>query len=89
MSYGIVLMHGTYPWSYDAAKILFDPKTGYTQAHGFRLGTVEDVICWKYGKHSWELIAAVMLITSLPVVVLFIAFQRQFIEGLLHGSVKG
>jgi peptidoglycan/xylan/chitin deacetylase (PgdA/CDA1 family) len=57
-SYGIVLMHGTYPWSYDAAKILYDPKTGYTQSHGFRLGTVEDVICWKYGKHSWELIAA-------------------------------
>jgi peptidoglycan/xylan/chitin deacetylase (PgdA/CDA1 family) len=57
-SYGIVLMHGTYPWSYDAAKILFDPTTGYVQTHGFRLGTVEDVICWKYGKHSWELIAA-------------------------------
>jgi peptidoglycan/xylan/chitin deacetylase (PgdA/CDA1 family) len=57
-SYGIVLMHGTYPWSYEAAKLLFDPKTGYVQTHGFRLGTVEDVICWKYGKHSWELIAA-------------------------------
>jgi hypothetical protein len=57
-SYGVVLMHGTYPWSYDAAKLLFDPKTGYVQSHGFRLGTVEDVICWKYGKHSWELISA-------------------------------
>jgi len=57
-SWGIVLMHGTYPWSYEAAKILFDPTTGYVKTHGFRLGTVEDVICWKYGKHSWELIAA-------------------------------
>jgi peptidoglycan/xylan/chitin deacetylase (PgdA/CDA1 family) len=57
-AWGIVLMHGTYPWSYDAAKILFDPTTGYIKTHGFRLGTVEDVICWKYGKHSWELIAA-------------------------------
>jgi raffinose/stachyose/melibiose transport system permease protein len=41
------------------------------------------------GFSPWELIAAVMLITSLPVVALFIAFQRQFIEGLLHGSLKG
>jgi hypothetical protein len=55
-SWGIVLMHGTYPWSYDAAKILFDPKTGEVQKRGFKLGTVEDVICWKYGKHSWELV---------------------------------
>ena len=23
--------------------------------HGFRIGTVEDAVCWKYGKHSWEL----------------------------------
>jgi raffinose/stachyose/melibiose transport system permease protein len=41
------------------------------------------------GFSPWELIAAVMLITSLPVIALFIAFQRQFIEGLVHGSVKG
>jgi multiple sugar transport system permease protein len=41
------------------------------------------------GFSPWELIAAVMLITSLPVVALFVAFQRQFIEGLLHGSLKG
>ena len=40
---------------------------------------------------SWwlPLIAAAMLITSVPVVILFTAFQRQFIEGLVHGSVKG
>jgi peptidoglycan/xylan/chitin deacetylase (PgdA/CDA1 family) len=56
-NWGIVLMHGTYPWSYEAAKILFDPKTGYLATHGFKLATVEDVICWKYGKHSWEIIA--------------------------------
>ena len=54
--HGIVLMHATYPWSYDAAKILFDPKTGYAQTHGFELATVEDVICWKYGMHSWKIV---------------------------------
>ncbi len=41
------------------------------------------------GGSPWELISAVMLITSLPVVALFVAFQRQFIEGLVHGAVKG
>jgi raffinose/stachyose/melibiose transport system permease protein len=41
------------------------------------------------GSSPWQLIAAAMLITSVPVIVLFTAFQRQFIEGLVHGSVKG
>ena len=41
------------------------------------------------GGNPWPLIAAAMLITSLPVVALFLAFQRQFIEGLARGSVKG
>jgi hypothetical protein len=49
-------MHGTYPWTYDAVKMLFDPTTGYIKTHKFRVGTVEDAICWKYGKHSWEII---------------------------------
>jgi ABC-type glycerol-3-phosphate transport system permease component len=29
-----------------------------------------------------------MLITSLPVVIVFFVLQRQFIEGLMKGSVK-
>ena len=41
------------------------------------------------GFSPWELIAAVMLITSIPVVAAFTAFQRQFIEGLVQGSLKG
>ena len=53
---GIILMHGVFPWSVEAAKILFDPKTGYIATHNFKLGTVEDVVCWKYGKHSWEIV---------------------------------
>jgi hypothetical protein len=56
-AYGILLMHGTYPWTHDALPLLFDPQTGYlTTQKKFRIGTVEDAICWKYGKHSWQLI---------------------------------
>lgn len=40
------------------------------------------------GFTPWEQIAAVMLITSLPVVLLFIAFQRQYTEGLVSGALK-
>jgi ABC-type glycerol-3-phosphate transport system permease component len=41
------------------------------------------------GFSPWEVIAAVMLITSLPVIAVFVAFQRQFIEGLVQGSLRG
>ena len=52
-----VLMHATYPWTYDAVKLLLDPQAGYLKMHNFRVGTVEDAVCWKYGKHSWELVS--------------------------------
>ncbi|HEY2903362.1 MAG TPA: polysaccharide deacetylase family protein [Polyangia bacterium] len=55
-SYGVVLMHGTFPWTKDAVPLLLDPKTGYLAMHGFKLATVEDAICWKYGMHSWEIV---------------------------------
>jgi hypothetical protein len=55
---GIILMHGTYPWSFQAAKLLFDPATGYARSKNLRLGTVEDAICWKYGRHSWDIVSA-------------------------------
>ena len=54
--WGILLMHGVFPWTRDAVPLLFGPN-GYLTTHGFRLGTVEDAICWKYGKHSWEIVS--------------------------------
>jgi peptidoglycan/xylan/chitin deacetylase (PgdA/CDA1 family) len=54
--WGILLMHGTYPWTHDALPILFGTN-GYLSKNHFRVGTVEDAICWKYGKHSWDIVA--------------------------------
>jgi len=41
------------------------------------------------GVSPWQLVSAGMLITSLPVVIIFLVLQRQFLEGLMKGSVKG
>jgi peptidoglycan/xylan/chitin deacetylase (PgdA/CDA1 family) len=57
-SWGILLMHGTFPWTHDALPLLFGPS-GYLTKKGFKLATVEDVICWKFGKHSWEIVQQV------------------------------
>jgi peptidoglycan/xylan/chitin deacetylase (PgdA/CDA1 family) len=56
--WGIVLMHGVFPWSYDAIRILFGEhgNDGEIAKRGFRVGTVEDAICWRFGKHSWQLV---------------------------------
>ena len=56
--WGIVLMHGVFPWSYDAIRILFGEHGNDGEIHkrGFRVGTVEDAICWRFGKHSWQLV---------------------------------
>jgi peptidoglycan/xylan/chitin deacetylase (PgdA/CDA1 family) len=54
--YGVMGMHVFVAATTDAMPILFDPKNGYLAKNKFRVGTVEDVICWKYGKHSWEIV---------------------------------
>jgi hypothetical protein len=63
---GIILMHGLFPWTHDALKLLFDPVNGQAVKAGFRLGTAEDVVCWKYGMHSWDIINLLNHYTGTP-----------------------
>jgi peptidoglycan/xylan/chitin deacetylase (PgdA/CDA1 family) len=51
-SWGIMLAHAVYPWTTQMLPQLIP----YLQQNGFKLATVEDVICWRFGKHSWEII---------------------------------
>jgi raffinose/stachyose/melibiose transport system permease protein len=55
------------------------------------LTTIPLAIAQMQGKGftPWELMAAVMLMTSLPIVAIFTLFQRRLIEGLSHGALKG
>jgi ABC-type glycerol-3-phosphate transport system permease component len=43
------------------------------------------------GQHqtSWNLVFAASTIALIPVIVVFLAFQRQFVRGLTAGAVKG
>jgi peptidoglycan/xylan/chitin deacetylase (PgdA/CDA1 family) len=56
---GIVRLPATAPWSLEVMKVLLDPTTGYVPTHHLRVGTVEDAVCWKYGRHSWELVSQI------------------------------
>jgi peptidoglycan/xylan/chitin deacetylase (PgdA/CDA1 family) len=51
-AWGIMLAHGVYTWTRDMLPMLIP----YLQQHGFVLGTLEDVSCWLWGKHTWEII---------------------------------
>jgi peptidoglycan/xylan/chitin deacetylase (PgdA/CDA1 family) len=51
-AWGIMLAHGTNQQTRDMLPMLVP----YLQANGFVLGTVEDVVCWMFGKHTWEII---------------------------------
>ncbi|GCE31603.1 sugar transporter [Dictyobacter alpinus] len=41
------------------------------------------------GHDAWGMIMAASTVATVPVLVLFIALQRQFISGMLAGSIKG
>jgi raffinose/stachyose/melibiose transport system permease protein len=43
----------------------------------------------QFGSAKWHLMSATAVIAIVPVVVIFLIFQRQFIEGLTEGAVKG
>jgi len=43
------------------------------------------------GQHStqWGLVFAASLIAVIPVIIVFLVFQRYFVQGLTSGAVKG
>ena len=47
------------------------------------------VFFYAWGRTEWEQVFAALCIGSLPMIVLYIVMQRQFIQGLTAGSVKG
>jgi raffinose/stachyose/melibiose transport system permease protein len=47
------------------------------------------VFFYAWGRTEWELVFAALCIGSLPMILLYIMMQRQFIQGLTAGSIKG
>jgi hypothetical protein len=54
-SWGIALTHATNPWTAATLHKLLGPS-GYLSTTKYRIGSVEDAICWKYGMHSWDIV---------------------------------
>ncbi|MBM3189908.1 MAG: carbohydrate ABC transporter permease [Chloroflexi bacterium] len=44
---------------------------------------------WEFGRTDWALVFAALTIGSLPMIVLYVIMQRQFIQGLTSGALKG
>lgn len=56
------------------------------------LRTLPIAIAGFFGQHQftqWGYVFAMSMLTLIPVVIVFIAFQRYFVTGLTSGSVKG
>lgn len=47
------------------------------------------VFFYAWGRTEWEQVFAALSIGSLPMILLYIIMQRQFIQGLTAGSLKG
>jgi len=59
---GIMLMHGTLTWTRDMLPMLIS----YLQTNGYKFATVEDVICWTFGMHSWAIVNKINNYTGTP-----------------------
>ncbi len=47
------------------------------------------VFFYAWGRTEWQQVFAALVIASLPIIVLYVVLQRQFIQGLTAGSIKG
>lgn len=47
------------------------------------------VFFYAWGRTQWQEVFAALSVASLPMILLYIIMQRQFIQGLTAGSVKG
>lgn len=47
------------------------------------------VFFYAWGRTEWEQVFAALTIGTLPIVIIYLLMQRQFIQGLTAGSVKG
>lgn len=47
------------------------------------------VFFYEWGRSEWEQVFAALTVGSLPMIIVYIILQRQFIQGLTSGAVKG
>lgn len=79
---GLLIFIGTYQ-EFVLARVMLTDSSKYTLAVGLSL-FIRD----QYAQR-WGVFAAGALIGALPVVIVFLAFQRYLVSGLTAGSVKG
>jgi len=44
---------------------------------------------WEFGRTDWQLVFAALSSGSIPMIILYMLMQRQFIQGLTSGALKG
>lgn len=79
---GLLIFIGTYS-EYVLARIVLTDKFQYTLSVGLNL-----FIFNQFGQR-WGIFSAGALIAALPVVLIFLVFQRYLVGGLTTGAVKG
>lgn len=79
---GLLTFIGTYS-EYVLARIMLTSNTKYTMAVGLNI-FIQD----QFGQR-WGIFSAGALMAALPVVIIFLIFQRYLVGGLTSGAVKG
>ncbi len=63
-----------------------------TVINNTQLRTLPIAIAGFFGQHQftqWGYVFAMSVLTLIPVILVFIVFQKYFVQGLTAGSVKG
>lgn len=62
-----------------------------TFVHTFELRTLQPAIFAMVGRYStnWPAVTAALVVSVLPIIIVYVLMQRQFVAGLTSGAVKG
>jgi raffinose/stachyose/melibiose transport system permease protein len=80
----VVVLNGFGIWNNYAQAVFF-----LQSRKNYNIPQALSVFFQQFAGAKWHLIAATAIIAMIPVIVMFLVFQRYFMKGLTDGAVKG
>ena len=77
------------PLTEDVERVLANGATFLQSREKQNIPQALSVFFQQFAGAKWHLMAATAAIAIVPVVVIFLVFQKQFMKGLAEGAVKG
>ena len=65
------------------------PLLMLTDNKNYTLLLSTNMLFGKYGNNDWTALLCVLILAMLPVIILYLIFQKYIVKGIMEGAVRG